>query len=277
MDMPDLGKQIGPLPLGAWVAVVGGSLAFMFYTRSHAGGSSDSEGDVPATDALLSDVGFGGVGAVGAYVPTNGGVDTPASTTDVINSNVQWGQKVFAFLVGQGNDPATVDKAVRDYTSGISLGAQANALITQGLGKFGMLPESVPDAPKLPPRPTGPSVSELQKQLAAQQAAAAKAKSAQTQAAQRAAQAAAARIKQLNAALQAARAHAVAAPKAAPRPAAPKAPVARTYTVVAGDNLSRIAQRFFGRQDWQRIYNANRSIIGGNPNLIRPGQVLVIP
>lgn len=54
----------------------------------------------------------------------------------------------------------------------------------------------------------------------------------------------------------------------------------KTYTVVSGDNLWTIAQRLLGDGSrWNEIYsyNNNRSIIGGNPNLIRPGQVLSIP
>ncbi len=47
-----------------------------------------------------------------------------------------------------------------------------------------------------------------------------------------------------------------------------------TYTVKSGDNLSRIAQKY--GTTWQKIYNDNKDVIGSNPNLIRPGQVLVI-
>ena len=57
-------------------------------------------------------------------------------------------------------------------------------------------------------------------------------------------------------------------------------PTPKTYTVVSGDNLWTIAQRLLGDGSrWNEIYsyNNNRSIIGGNPNLIRPGQVLSIP
>ena len=58
----------------------------------------------------------------------------------------------------------------------------------------------------------------------------------------------------------------------APAPAAP-----RTYTVVAGDNLSKIAKRFYGdANQWKRIFEANRDIIK-NPDLIHPGQTLKIP
>lgn len=62
----------------------------------------------------------------------------------------------------------------------------------------------------------------------------------------------------------------------APRRAEP-APAARTYTVVSGDSLSKIAQREYGdAQQWRRIFDANRDKIS-NPDLIHPGQVLTIP
>ena len=49
------------------------------------------------------------------------------------------------------------------------------------------------------------------------------------------------------------------------------------HTVVAGDTLSGIAQRFYGdAAGWNRIFEANRNVLG-DPNLIRPGQVLRIP
>ena len=52
---------------------------------------------------------------------------------------------------------------------------------------------------------------------------------------------------------------------------------ARTYTVVAGDSLSKIAKREYGDADkWHAIYEANRDKIK-NPDLIHPGQVLTLP
>jgi nucleoid-associated protein YgaU len=51
----------------------------------------------------------------------------------------------------------------------------------------------------------------------------------------------------------------------------------KTYTVVAGDSLSKIAKREYGDANaWNRIYEANRDIIK-NPDLIYPGQTLQIP
>ncbi len=51
----------------------------------------------------------------------------------------------------------------------------------------------------------------------------------------------------------------------------------RTYTVVAGDSLSKIAKRELGDANkWKSIYEANRDSIK-NPDLIHPGQVLTLP
>ncbi len=66
-------------------------------------------------------------------------------------------------------------------------------------------------------------------------------------------------------------------PVAPVAPSAPAPPVAgHSYTVQRGDNLSSIASRFYGVQNWQKIYAANTDQIS-NPNLIYPGQVLTIP
>ncbi len=51
----------------------------------------------------------------------------------------------------------------------------------------------------------------------------------------------------------------------------------RTYTVVSGDSLSKIAKREYGDgARWHAIFDANRDQIS-NPDLIHPGQVLTIP
>ncbi len=57
----------------------------------------------------------------------------------------------------------------------------------------------------------------------------------------------------------------------------PAAESMRTYKVVAGDSLSRIAKREYGdANEWRRIYEANKHLID-NPDLIYPGQELTIP
>lgn len=45
------------------------------------------------------------------------------------------------------------------------------------------------------------------------------------------------------------------------------------YIVKGGDTLSGIAKKL-GIPNWRTLYEANKGIIGANPNLIRPGQQL---
>ena len=47
-----------------------------------------------------------------------------------------------------------------------------------------------------------------------------------------------------------------------------------TYTVVSGDNLTKIGQKY--GVSWQQIYEANRDILS-DPDKIQPGQELKIP
>lgn len=50
------------------------------------------------------------------------------------------------------------------------------------------------------------------------------------------------------------------------------------YTVQPGDTLWGIAQRAYNDpEDWDTIYDANKGVVGNNPNLIYPGQRLQIP
>jgi nucleoid-associated protein YgaU len=51
----------------------------------------------------------------------------------------------------------------------------------------------------------------------------------------------------------------------------------RSYTVVKGDSLSKIAKQFYGNAgQWKKIYEANKDQIK-NPDLIYPGQTFRIP
>lgn len=60
-------------------------------------------------------------------------------------------------------------------------------------------------------------------------------------------------------------------------PAPTGAPQEKTYTVQAGDNLSKIAKAQYGdAQKWKLIFEANKDQLK-NPDLIKPGQTLRIP
>lgn len=52
----------------------------------------------------------------------------------------------------------------------------------------------------------------------------------------------------------------------------------KTYAIKSGDCLWNIAKSLYGDgADYAKLYEANKDIIGANPNKIYPGQVLSIP
>lgn len=53
-----------------------------------------------------------------------------------------------------------------------------------------------------------------------------------------------------------------------------------TYTVKPGDDLSKIALAVYGDgcdANGRKIFEANKTVIGKDPNFLLPGQVLNIP
>jgi 5'-nucleotidase / UDP-sugar diphosphatase len=71
------------------------------------------------------------------------------------------------------------------------------------------------------------------------------------------------------------------APTQAPSSKAPTdqaAATSQTYTVLANDTLPSIADQVYGdASKWTLIYDANRSTIGDDPNVLQAGDQLTIP
>ncbi|BBI31456.1 LysM peptidoglycan-binding domain-containing protein [Cohnella abietis] len=64
--------------------------------------------------------------------------------------------------------------------------------------------------------------------------------------------------------------------RASPRP--DTKPVPKIYLIKQGDTLTSIAKRELGNSSkWRALYDNNKAIIGRDPNLIKPGQKLVMP
>lgn len=63
-----------------------------------------------------------------------------------------------------------------------------------------------------------------------------------------------------------------------PAPVAGTSASAKTYKVQAGDTLSGISSKLYGKSSmWKQLYAANKSKIGADPTRLRAGMVLQVP
>jgi LysM repeat protein len=159
---PNLGKMVGPLPLGAWVAVIGGGLGFALYTRRQ----SDATATDSAAGSPLDTVGDGSTGGawtVTAPTPTGGGTDV-----QTITDNQSWAFAVENWLIAHNYSPGDVVSAVSNGLYGAALPPNQWAIWVAALAHQGAPPENfnaptqatptpkpVP-IPTPPPKPTPP-------------------------------------------------------------------------------------------------------------------------
>lgn len=129
----DLGKQVGPLPLGAWVAVVGVGLGIAYYTRNMSGPAKVVD-DTSGTPGV-------GEGGSGQWVQL-GAPNVP--TTPTIQTNEEWGVAASNYLISHGYPPVISAQAVRKYLTGVKLSPQEFTLIGEVLIKLGSPPQQIP-------------------------------------------------------------------------------------------------------------------------------------
>jgi hypothetical protein len=142
----DLGKQYGPLPLGAWVVVVGGALGLAWYTRRSSGVEPEIMEDVSGTPGV-------GIGAPADWTPI---VGTPPPTTTAPTTNEAWAVKAIQWGIAMNYPPNMVDSAVRKYLAGLKLSVQEYTFIGLALIANGPPPQPLPpgeetDPPVIPP------------------------------------------------------------------------------------------------------------------------------
>ncbi len=141
----DLGRQIGPLPLGAWIAVVGGGLGIAWYTKRQ---SSNQEPEV--TDDTTGPEGVGtGPGWTAVPPPTT----APTTGSGKPTTNEEWGQRAAEVLIMMGYSAVLVDSMVRKALTGTQMSASESALYAIALGIVGSMPSALPPAPTPTPPP----------------------------------------------------------------------------------------------------------------------------
>jgi len=139
-----MGKQIGPLPLGAWIAVVAGGLGIALWSRNN--GTAEEPEVVEDTSG---DTGVG-EGGSGQWVDLN----PPATGGDIeYATNEAWGQAAINWLIAQGYGPGLANSAITKGLAGGSdiegnkMSIQEWALWSLALAKFGSPPQPVNVAP----------------------------------------------------------------------------------------------------------------------------------
>jgi nucleoid-associated protein YgaU len=237
-------QKIGPLPAYAYALVIIAGIWIVYLVKRRQVSPVAPYGETLPNDA-------GSESPAGSSPGGYSGVVTGENGSPVANTNAVWSRTVVNQLVAEGADPATVSNAIAKYISGTALTSQERALVNLAITKFGAPPEgvipvkSVPTPAKpVPAKPVPKPVPKPAPKPVVHKP----------------------------------------VPKPAPKPVVHKPvpkptpkPAGHLYTVRSGDSLSAIAHRFYGTYNWQKIYGANKSKIGSNPNLIHPGLTLVIP
>lgn len=148
--MADVGsvleKQVGPFPMGVWVALVGGGLGIAWYVNRKGGGT-------PAAATPTEATGSGDFATVGA----DAGASAPTVTDTSPQTNDEWGKRAIDFLIASNYDPSVANQAVNLYLINGTLNIQQTAMINAALRKLGSPPQPVGATPTNPPQQPPPS------------------------------------------------------------------------------------------------------------------------
>lgn len=129
-------NKLGPLPMGAWLVIVGIGLGIAWYTANKKATQSqatyaDATGGVPGV----------GNSAFGAYTQL-----TPVlPTTPAITNNDEWSKQALDYLIAYGFDPGFSDVALRHYLSGVVMTPTDKQIVNVALRRFGQPPSPVPE------------------------------------------------------------------------------------------------------------------------------------
>lgn len=271
------GRKIAGMPRPVFIIGLGSilGLGWWYYNKRKAAvsGTAPVAANGAAMPAGASSPNAGSGAASGG---SNPGFPTGVST---FATNAQWASAAANYLSAQGVPPTTSSNALTNLLNGTPLTAAQQALINQVEGALGVPPEGVVGSTTTPGSYTAPSASYVRyldgtiaQQLSdgtiipfahySDYAAAGSPKYTQ--------------LNEYPPAGVATTASQSAAQQALSNQGAGTGSV--LYRVQLGDSLQSISQRYYNTpNNWQQIYNANKAIIGSDPEILHLGSVLSIP
>lgn len=145
-----LGKQVGPLPLGAWVIVVGGGLGIAWWTRKNGSSPTDTSSD-PTPVSLDDAVGAGASGFTNSNaLPATANVGQPTT-------NDQWASLALTWAASNTSYSLTaVSNAISKYFAGTQRTIAEDTILNSIFREVGAPPTPGPEAPYAPD-PTPPA------------------------------------------------------------------------------------------------------------------------
>ena len=163
MKMPDMGKMVGPLPLGAWIAIVGIGVSVVVFTRRSDSSQMVEDSTIYNDTSPMPGVGVGGSGMwQDLTVPTTSDNSTASATP---TDNDEWAKFGLNQAIGLGYNPTQSDYAIRQYLSGGVLDTQSTSIINSILRSLGAPPSSLgmPESKPVDTEQTGQSQSVIDK------------------------------------------------------------------------------------------------------------------
>lgn len=156
-----LTRKVGPLPVGAWLAVValGVGVTAAIIRRRRAAAGLDPEpqpADAPTTDEG-NPFPTGGFTVGGLNPGTGSGIPSSSlpSSTPEVRTNSDWETSAIRWAIAKGFTPTIAAGAIAKFIGGQTLTAQEGALVDAALAANGPPPENVPP-PNVETTPTGP-------------------------------------------------------------------------------------------------------------------------
>lgn len=141
-----LGQMVGPLPMGAWIAVVAIGLGLAYVARRR------------APVAATSDTGGGGTPTL-IIPPVTSTTTGTQPVTPSVTDNPTWYRNALSLLIGRNYDPVLADAALRDYLNGNTLTASEGPILQTALQLAGPPPNIPPGSPSPTPSPIGPNLN----------------------------------------------------------------------------------------------------------------------